>query len=52
VRLWVAKVRKHAVAHVLGDEPIGLGDEISAAAVVCADDLAHVFGVEARRERG
>src|SRR5215831_20499665 len=52
VRLWVAEVAEHAVAHVFRDKPAGLGDLLGAAAVVCADDLAHVLGVEAGRECG
>ena len=52
VGLGIAEIGQHPVAHVLGDEAAGLGDEIGAAAVVCADDLAHILGVEARRERG
>ena len=50
--LGIAEIGQHSVAHVLGDEAAGLGDEIGAAAVVCADDLAHILGVEARREGG
>ena len=58
------RVRRHArgpgdsrnrpvpVAHVPGDETAGSRDEIGAAAVVRADDLTHVLGVEPGRERG
>ena len=46
MRLRVTKVTKHAVPHVLGDEATGLGDLLSAAAMIGADDLTHVFGVE------
>src|SRR6516164_11493229 len=52
MRSRVAKVREHPIAHILRDESTGLGDLLCAAAVIRADDLAHVLGIEARRERG
>ena len=52
VGLGIAEIGQHPVAHVLGDETAGLGDEIGAATVIRTDDLAHVLGVEASRERG
>jgi len=52
VGLGIAEIGQHTVPHVLGDETAGSGDEIGAAAVVRADDLPHVLGVEASRERG
>jgi hypothetical protein len=52
MRLRVAEVRKHAVAHVLRHEPARLGDLLGAAAVIGADDFAHVLGVETSGERG
>ena len=50
--LGIAEIGQYPVAHVPGDETAGSGDEIGAAAVVRADDLAHVLGVEPGRERG
>ena len=50
--LGIAEIGQYPVANVPGDETAGTGDEIGAAAVVRADDLAHVLGVEPRRERG
>ena len=50
--LGIAEIGQYPVAHVPGDETAGSGDEIGAAAVVRADDLAHILGVEPGRERG
>jgi hypothetical protein len=50
--LWVSEVREHAVAHVLRYKSAGLGNLFGAAAVVAADDLPHVFGIEASGESG
>ena len=52
VGLGIAEIGQHPVAHVLGDEPAGLGDLLGAAAVIGADDLAHVLGIEPSRQRG
>src|SRR5215472_8487787 len=52
MRLRVSEVRQYPVPHVLRHEPARLGDLLSAAAVIRADDLAHVLGVEASGERG
>src|SRR5215469_14533657 len=52
MRSRVAKVREHPIAHILRDKSTGLGDLLCAAAVIRADDLAHVLWVEARREGG
>ena len=52
VGMGVAEIGQYPVAHVPGDKTTSSGDEIAAAAVVRADDLVHVLGVELRRERG
>jgi hypothetical protein len=52
VSLRIAEIGEHPVTHILGDEAACLGDEIGAASAVCSDDLAHVLGVESRRECG
>ena len=52
VRLRVAEIDQHPVAHVLGDKAVEAGDRLGDRAVVGADDLAQVLGVEPRRERG
>jgi hypothetical protein len=48
----ITEIGKHPVAHILGDEPPGLGDLFGAATVIGTDDLPHVLGVKASRERG
>src|SRR4029077_18574789 len=51
VRLWVAEIDQHAVAHVLGDKAIEMGDRFGDATVIPADHLAHVLWIKPRRER-
>ena len=46
----IAEIGEHPVAPVLRDEPAGLSNEIGAAAVIRADDLAQILGIEPRRE--
>src|SRR5215472_6602732 len=50
--LWIAKVGKHAIAHVLGDKPTRLANHLRAAAMIGTHDVSHVLGVEPSRERG
>jgi len=52
VGLGIAEIGQQPVAHIPGDEPPGLGDLLGAAMVIGTDDLAHVLGVKASRERG
>lgn len=52
VRLRIAEIGEDAVAHVLGDKPAEPGQHLGDAAVISADDLAQIFGVEARRDLG
>jgi hypothetical protein len=52
VRLGVAEVDQDPVAHILGDKPGEAPDCVGYAAVVGADDLAQILGIEARRQRG
>ena len=51
VRLRVAEVDEHAVAHVLGDEAVEAGHGLGDAAVIRSDHLAQVLGIEPRRQR-
>ena len=51
VRLRVAEIDQHAVAHVLGDKAVEAADRLGDAAVIGADHLAQVLGIEPRRER-
>ena len=50
--LRIAEIGQHPVAHVFGDETAGFVHQIGAAMVVCTNDLAHVLGIEPRRQRG
>ena len=52
VGLGIAEIGEHAVAHVLGDETAVALDQLRAAAMIGADDPAHVLGIEPRRQRG
>jgi hypothetical protein len=46
VRMGIAEIREHAVAHVLRDEAPVAFNQFSAAAVIGANDPSEVFGVE------
>jgi hypothetical protein len=52
VRSRVAEIDQHTVAHVLGDKPIEPGDDLGDGAMIRADDLAQILGIEPGRERG
>ena len=52
MRLRVAEIDQDAVAHVLGDKAVELGDDLGDGAVIRGDDLAQILGIEPRRERG
>src|SRR5215467_837777 len=51
MRSRVAEIDQNAVAHVPTDEAVELGDHPGDGPVICGDDLAQIFGVEARRQR-
>src|SRR4029077_2049072 len=51
MRLGIAEIDQHAVAHIFGDKTVKAGDGVGDAAVVGADDLAQILGIEARRQR-
>jgi hypothetical protein len=51
VRLRIAKIDQHAVAHVFGDKTGKPADGVGDAAVIGPDDLAQILGVIARRQR-
>jgi len=48
MRLWVTEIGEHAVAHVFRDEAAVSADRLAHRAVIGADDLAQVLGIEAR----
>ena len=51
MRSRVAEIDQHAVAHVFGDKAIEPGDDLGDGAVIRADDLAQILGIEPRGER-
>jgi hypothetical protein len=52
VRLGITEIGEHAVAHILGDEAAVALDRPGAAAMIGADDFAHILGIEPRRHSG
>jgi hypothetical protein len=52
MRARIAEIDQHAVAHVFCDKAIEPGDDLGDGAVIGGDNLAQIFGVEARREFG
>ena len=50
MRLRIAEVDQHPVAHIFGDKPVEPADRIGDGAVVGADQLAQILRVEPRRE--
>jgi len=51
MRLGIAEINEHAVAHILGDKTAKAADGVAHAAMVGADDLAQILGIEAGRQR-
>src|SRR5262245_1347384 len=51
MRLRIAEVGEHAVAHISGHYSMMLGDYLGDAAVIEHDHLAHVFRIKPRRKR-
>ena len=52
MRLRVAEIDQHAIAHIPGDEAIEPGDDFADGAVIGGDDLAIILRIEAPRQRG
>jgi hypothetical protein len=50
MRLRVAEIHQHTVAHVPGDKAVGPSDYFGDSAVIHGDDLTQILGVESRRE--
>src|SRR5204862_5463947 len=50
MRLRIAEINENAVAHVPGDEAIEPGDDFADGAVISADDLTQILGIEPSRE--
>ncbi len=51
MRLRVAEIDQHAVAHVLGDKTGEAGNRVGDAAMIGADYLAQILGIVAGRQR-
>jgi hypothetical protein len=51
VRLGIAEINQHAIAHILGDKTAKAADGVGHAAMVGADDLAQILRIEACRQR-
>jgi hypothetical protein len=52
VRLRVAEIDQHTVAHVLRDKAVEPGDDLGDGPVIGGDDLAQILRIEPRRELG
>ena len=52
MRLRIAEIDEHAVAHVFGDEPVVAANHLGDPAMIGADHFAQVLGIEPRREGG
>ena len=52
MRLRIAEIDQHPVAHVFGDKAVEPGDHLGDGAVIGGDDLAQILGIEPRGERG
>src|ERR1700730_6007195 len=52
MRSRVAEINENAVSHVLGDKAVEPGDHLCDGAVIRADDLAQILGIEAGGEGG
>lgn len=47
MRLRIAEINEHAVAHILGDKAAKAADGVGHTAMIGADDLAQILGIEA-----
>jgi hypothetical protein len=51
MRLGIAEIDQHTIAHVFGDKAGEASDPVGDAAVIGAEDLAQILGIKAGRER-
>jgi hypothetical protein len=51
MRLGIAEINQHAIAHIFGDKAAKAADGVGDAAMVGTDDLAQILGIEARGQR-
>jgi hypothetical protein len=49
MRLWVAEISEHTVAHVLGEIPTKANDALGTGRMVGVDQIAQILGVDLRR---
>ena len=49
MRLRIAEIGEHPIAHILGDEAIEAPDDISDGAMVCSVDLAQILRIAPKR---
>jgi len=49
MRLRISEINQHAVAHVFGDKAVKAADRLGDTAMIGADDLAQILGIEPRR---
>jgi hypothetical protein len=52
MRPWIAEINEHAVAHILRDKPVETPDDIRDGAMIGADHLPQILGIEPRGQRG
>jgi hypothetical protein len=52
MRLRIAEIDQHPVAHVFGDKAIEAADRLGHGAVIAPDQLPQILRIEPRRERG
>ena len=48
VRLQVAEISEHPVAHIFGDKSVEPDDRLGDGAVISSEDVAEVFWIDAR----
>jgi hypothetical protein len=51
MRLGIAEIDQHAIAHIFGDKTAKAGGSVGNTAMIGADDLAQILGIEARGQR-
>ena len=48
----ITEINEHAITHVFRDETIKAVDRLGNTMMIGSNDLAEIFGIEARRQRG
>jgi len=47
MRLGIAEINEHPIAHIFGDKTAKAADGVGHAAMIGADDLAQILGIKA-----